>query len=70
MHVGITLFAIRQSFRDFDLSEFEVGNFYDQSKVDCMTEELRNERIKWLEQFPTLEPSIAASIKVNGGAVS
>lgn len=55
---------------DFDLSEFEVGNFYDQSKVDCMTEELRNERIKWLEQFPTLEPVISASIKVNGGAVS
>jgi len=41
-----------------DLSRFELSNFYDDAQTARLVEELKDDRRKYLEQFPNLHPEI------------
>lgn len=46
-----------------DISKFELSRFYTQEQINAYVEQLKRERIEWLEKFPGLNPAIVNSVK-------
>ncbi len=46
-----------------DLERFDLGNFYSKEQVQELSEDLKQERRKWLARFPGLDKDITSTIK-------
>lgn len=46
-----------------DLERFRLGRFYSQAQTEAMAKALTDERLQYLEKYPTLDPRIVSAIK-------
>ena len=46
-----------------ELSRFDLGNFYSKEQIQELSENLMQERLEWLAQFPGLDKDIISAIK-------
>jgi len=46
-----------------ELDRFEPGNYYSDEQIEQLSHNLKNERVKWLSRFPSLDADILNAIK-------
>jgi phosphoenolpyruvate carboxykinase (ATP) len=46
-----------------ELDRFEPGNYYSGEQIEQLSHNLKNERVKWLSRFPSLDADILNAIK-------
>jgi phosphoenolpyruvate carboxykinase (ATP) len=46
-----------------ELGRFDLGNFYSKEQIQELSEDLKQERLEWLAQFPGLDKDITSAIK-------
>ena len=47
---------------DVDVDRFDLNNYYDDEQIDELSQNLKNERLNWLSQFPGLNGDILKAL--------
>ncbi len=56
-------YEVPTSIPGVDLDRFNIRNYYTEEQIEAIRNNLRKERIAWLEQFPDLDPAILNAVK-------
>ncbi|MFC2068119.1 phosphoenolpyruvate carboxykinase [Chloroflexota bacterium] len=56
-------YDVPQSIMGVELERFDPGSYYSDEQIEQLSIELKNERLDWLSQFPSLNPEIIQALQ-------